>query len=249
MTMSTVTTTGTTGTGTVAGTAAVVREYARLARVYDAKWRFYIAESTRKTEALLALQPGETVLDIGCGTGALLRQLAQSHPPQLLSGVDPVPEMLALARGKLAAEVDLREGWAESLPYPDASFDAVASCNVLHYLASPEKALREMLRVLRPGGRLALTDWCDDFLACRLCALWLRISGRARVRIYDSGECAAMLQNAGCEVGAVSAYKINWLWGLMSVAAAAPASEKESGEKTAGGRFENLICKSGKNDG
>ena len=57
----------------------------------------------------------------------------------------------------------LCEGWAEQLPFAAGQFDAVVSCNMFHYIRRPAEALREMRRVLRPGGRLIVTDWCDDF--------------------------------------------------------------------------------------
>jgi ubiquinone/menaquinone biosynthesis C-methylase UbiE len=67
----------------------------------------------------LRLRPTDRVLDVGCGTGALLERLSKVHPASLLSGVDPVPEMLAVARRRVPAEVELREGWAERLPFAE----------------------------------------------------------------------------------------------------------------------------------
>jgi len=83
--------------------------------------------------------------------------------------------MLVLARRRLPPEVVLREGWAEQLPFESGQFNVVVSCNVFHYIRQPAAALREMSRVLAPAGRLLLTDWSDDFLACRLCDLYLRL--------------------------------------------------------------------------
>src|SRR5215218_11512873 len=88
-------------------------EYARLAPAYDTKWSFYVEVTTRETLARLSLRPTDRLLDVGCGTGSLLERLSKHHPAALLSGVDPVPEMLAIARRKLPAEAALREGWAE----------------------------------------------------------------------------------------------------------------------------------------
>src|SRR5215208_1756584 len=95
---------------------AVRAEYTQLAPDYDEKWSFYVEATTRETLARLSLRPTDRLLDVGCGTGALLHRLSRSHPAVLLSGVDPVPEMLAIARRKLPAETALREGWAERLP-------------------------------------------------------------------------------------------------------------------------------------
>jgi ubiquinone/menaquinone biosynthesis C-methylase UbiE len=203
---------------------SVVTEYARLAPEYDAKWSFYVEATTRETLARLNLRPTDRLLDVGCGTGALLQRLSRSHPAALLAGVDPVPEMLAVARRRLPPEVELREGWAERLPFGSEQFDVVVSCNMFHYLRQPVAALREMGRVLRPGGRLVITDWCDDYLACRLCDLYLRLFRPAHFKVYRQRECLRLLRETGHRDVDVDRYKINWLWGLMTARAVKPAA-------------------------
>src|SRR3954471_15074573 len=188
----------------------VIEEYARLAPEYDAKWSFYIEATTRETLARLNLRPWDRLLDVGCGTGALLNNLARQHRAEQLSGVDPVPEMLAVARRRLPPEVVLREGWAERLPFDDGQFDVVLSCNVFHYVRQPAAALREMSRVLSPGGRLVLTDWCDDYLACRVCDLCLRLFSPAHFKVYRERECLSLLLETGHHDVAVDRYKISW---------------------------------------
>ena len=201
------------------GQPSVIEEYARLAPTYDARWSFYVEATTRETLARLRLRPTERLLDVGCGTGALLARLAGPHPTALLAGIDPVPEMLAVARRRLAPAVDLREGWAEALPFASERFDVVVSNNMLHYVRQPLAALREMGRVLRPGGRLVITDWCDDYLACRLCDLYLRLFSPSHVKVYRRRECLRLLRDAGHRDVEVDRYKISWLWGLMTATA------------------------------
>ncbi len=198
------------------GYGAVLKEYARLARRYDWRWSFYIEAGVEETTRRLDLKPTDRLLDVGCGTGALLHALSRSFPARQLAGIDPSPEMLSVARQKLGASVDLQVAWAEAIPYPDDLFDVVASCSVFHYLRQPMVALKEMVRVLRPGGSLVITDWCDDYLACRVCDRVLRVLSAAHFRTYRERECRELLQAAG--VGAVQAerYRINWLWGLMT---------------------------------
>lgn len=200
----------------------VVEEYARLAPVYDAKWSFYVEATTRETLTRLSLRPADRLLDVGCGTGALLHRLQQRHPAAQLSGVDPVPGMLAIARRRLPQDLELREGWAEQLPFESQRFDVVVSSNVFHYFREPHVALLEMARVLTPGGRLLITDWCDDYLACRVCDWYLRRFSPAHVKVYRERECLHLLRNAGFRDLDIDRYKISWLWGLMTARAVKP---------------------------
>lgn len=190
--------------------------YARLANVYDAKWAFYVEASVRETLSRLALFPGDRVLEVGCGTGALLRKISETGADLELHGADPVPEMLAIARKRLPESVRLQEAWAEALPYPDGGLDVVVSCNMFHYIREPEKALAEMRRVLRPGGRLVVTDWCDDYLACKLCDWYLKLADPAHFRMYGSAELKGLLGRAGFLEISLDRYKISPLWGLMT---------------------------------
>ena len=162
------------------------------------------------------------MLDVGCGTGALLDRLARAYPDARLAGLEPVPEMLAAARGRLPASVDLHECWAEHLPFDSGCFDVVVSSSALHYAHDPEAALSEMRRVLRPGGRVVVTDWCDDYLACRLCSIYLRVFRRAHFRAFTQRECDLLLRRAGFVDVLVERYKIDWLWGLFTATARAP---------------------------
>lgn len=191
-------------------------EYSRLAERYDSRWSFYVEATTRETLARVTIGPADRVLDVGCGTGVLLQKLHLGQPRTSLAGVDAVPEMLEVAHRRLPPSVDLRVASADRLPFADGSFDAVVSCNVFHYLREPVTALREMLRVLRPGGAFVLTDWCDDYLACHLCTVYLRRLRRARIRVYGERECRRLLAESGAGQAAIDRYKISWLWGLMT---------------------------------
>lgn len=105
------------------------------------------------------IDAGHDVLDVACGTGILTRGIAAvtgaDSPP---AGVDISPGMLAVA-GERDAGVDWRHGDALKLPFADAGFDRVVCQFGLMFFADPAKALREMLRVLKPGGRLAVAVW------------------------------------------------------------------------------------------
>lgn len=195
---------------------AVAREYARLAERYDRRWSFYVEATIRETLKRLEARPGDKVLDAGCGTGALLHALASRQRKLELAGLDLSPEMLEIARARLGGRVELRQGRLEAMPFDDSSFDLVISTSVFHYLRRPGEALAEVWRVLRPGGRILITDWCDDYLVCRLFDPLLRLFNRAHFRTYGGDQCVALLRVAGFEQVEVERYKINLAWGMMT---------------------------------
>lgn len=109
----------------------------------------------------LALRPGHHVLDIGCGPGLLLRELAQQVGPRgRACGFDLSEPMLEAARRRCAdlAQVELANGDAAKLPFEDESLDVVVTTQVYEYVPDIPGALAEVQRVLRPGGRVAILD-------------------------------------------------------------------------------------------
>ncbi|MGW1225128.1 methyltransferase domain-containing protein [Streptomyces sp. NPDC002530] len=127
----------------------------------------------RHVRRQLAVRPGHRVLDVGCGPGYLLSELrADAGPAGRLCGIDISASMLELARarcgpGSAPGTVELRTGRAERLPFPDDTFDAALSVQVYEYVEDIERALAELFRVLRPGGRAVVLDTDWDSLAWR----------------------------------------------------------------------------------
>lgn len=134
-----------------------------------------------KVMAAAEIQPGERVLDVASGTGVLAREAAsRTAPGGSVTGLDANPGMLEVAR-LLAPEVEWRQGLAESLPFADGSFDAVVSQFGLMFFTDRRQAIREMLRVLAPGGRVAVAVWDSlDSMPAYVAevALLERIAGR-----------------------------------------------------------------------
>lgn len=138
-------------------------------RQFDFLTRVFTLGRERKlrqwTLDLANLQAGNVVLDVGSGTGTLLLAAAERVGPSGgLHGIEPSTEMAAHARHKAEAHrvpIEVVQGSADLLPYPAASFDSVFCTLVFHHLprSMQEGAIREMRRVLRPGGRVVIVDW------------------------------------------------------------------------------------------
>jgi ubiquinone/menaquinone biosynthesis C-methylase UbiE len=111
-----------------------------------------------------ALRAYFRVLDVGCGTGSLAVLVKTLYPAVQIVGVDPDPRGLEIARRKAEAvglSIKFDRGFGDALGYPDASFDRVLSSMMFHHVPDEEKPrmLREVRRVLKPGGRLELLDF------------------------------------------------------------------------------------------
>jgi SAM-dependent methyltransferase len=122
-----------------------------------------IADAIEHAVERLAPRPGERILDVATGTGWTARRIAERNLD--VTGVDFAPAVVAAARDLAQArnlDIAFEEGDAEALPYADAAFDAVISTFGVMFAQRPEDAARELARVCRKGGRLALATWTTD---------------------------------------------------------------------------------------
>ena len=202
---------------------ALLNEYRYLAGRYDDHWAGYTEATVGQTVAQLPVLKDQRILDVGCGTGSLLITLQGLAPALQLTGIDPSSEMLDIAERKLCGQALLQHGYAEKLPFADASFDTLLSTNVFHFVHSPVTALAEFHRVLRPGGNLIITDWCNDYLVSRLRGRFSRFFRSNFHRIYGSRELSGLLSSTGFSALHVERYRFGVTWGLMTVSAACPA--------------------------
>lgn len=108
----------------------------------------------------LAPAAGLRWLDVGCGNGAFTERLVARCQPALVDGVDPSDAQIAFARSRIAAPgVTFRQGDAQSLPYPDNSFDIAVMPLVIFFVPDPARGVAEMARVVRPGGQVTAYGW------------------------------------------------------------------------------------------
>ncbi|MEQ2005561.1 MAG: class I SAM-dependent methyltransferase [Limisphaerales bacterium] len=149
---------------------------------------------------------GEQVLDVGCGTGALAVLTKRLHPHTDVFGIDWDADALDIAKVRAARTgvvVTFQQGTSAKLPFPDASLDHAFSTFVFHHLNREQKqqTLREIIRVLRPGGALHIADFGrpQNWLM-RLALVWIRLSHRlATISDNVSGALPQFVRTAGFE--------------------------------------------------
>lgn len=211
--------------------------WAWLTPLYDGLLRLGGREQAFKARLIeqSAIQPGERVLDLGCGTGTLAIELKRRHPSARVVGLDADFEMLRRARAKVVRQrVQLRfdQALSWSLPYPDASLDVILSTLFFHHLDGPGRSLtlNEVARVLRPGGRLQVADWGrqGSLLMTLLSFPDRLLDGLERTGIAFAGRLPVELEAAGF-VSVAEAGAMNTGFGRLTFyAARRPRAERLS---------------------
>jgi 2-polyprenyl-3-methyl-5-hydroxy-6-metoxy-1,4-benzoquinol methylase len=155
---------------------------------------------------VLAPTSGDHILEVGCGSGLLCRLIAPAvFPGGKITGIDISPEFLKIAQG-YASSADLGDaiqwgaGQAESLPFQDASFDGVLAARLLLHVSSPRSVLSELIRVVRPGGRVVVMDWDFETLAVD----------------HSNRELTRRLLHWRCDHHGGNNWSGRQLWGLMA---------------------------------
>ncbi len=162
-------------------------------------WRFFFNPVHERVVREVRDVGGMSILDVGCGTGDMLRRFAAGGASRLV-GADSSEGMLQVARrlSDGAANIELLKASAESLPVGAAEFDVVVSCIAFHHFPDPEGALSEMARVIKPGGNLLLCDMCGEGLSGSLMLAYGRLKA-ADNHYYDRTSLARLMIASGLE--------------------------------------------------
>ena len=170
------------------------------ASTYERHWMqrliFNPIQSTLLDLAASQAPRAASILDVGCGTGRLLRTASQRFPGAHLDGVDAAPQMIAQAISMLpaGAPIHFQQATAEALPFADGQFDLVFSTMTFHHWADQKKGLSEVARVLAPNGRWLLADFVGQGIVRSITQL-LRLH-----RFFDRKRLDAFIAEAGLAV-------------------------------------------------
>jgi ubiquinone/menaquinone biosynthesis C-methylase UbiE len=154
----------------------------------------------QRTIAVISPQPGDRILDVGCGPGWAVLQISTMLTEGRACGIDLSPGMIAQAKAGAAGleNVEFKVGDAENIPYEDAQFDAILCSSSFHHYPNPVKALREFHRVLKLGGRAYILETCrDNSFLTLLYDLGQKLLEKDHIRYYHSQEIKAFFQEAG----------------------------------------------------
>lgn len=191
-----------------------IKEFTEAARIYESGHAGLYEMCKDDYPLLLAElehEPFETLLDVGCGTGAVIELLHGEHPEVHCHGLDLTPEMISVAQSKSLENCQFTVGDAEALPFEDRSFDAVITSNSFHHYPHPERFFAEVYRALQPGGRLILRDYTsNDFVVWLMNTFEMPLAnlfGHGDVRILKVSVFRAMAEKAGFDVLSLEAQK------------------------------------------
>src|SRR5216684_684441 len=209
---------------------------AQAARIHYDRWAGAYSRSrllpALQKKALAQLRPGaaDRVLDVACGTGALVAEVAPDV--ERATGIDLSSGMLAIARSRLSGtgagrltNIEFHLGSSDALPFADGEFTALVCTTALHHFPEPQRSIDEIARVLAPGGRVVIGDACRDSPAAKLADPLYRRFEEGHVGLQRKSDIEAMLTRAGLQV---TTSRHHWLRLYALVAAERPGSEPQA---------------------
>lgn len=199
----------------------VSRKYDLLAPLYDYIWRHYTHKTIKKALASAGLKGNETILDIGCGTGALEDRLVKMYVGQNIFACDVSSSSIDRAISKIPAnpQVNFAVGDFLSMSIPNRQFDVVFSLSNLHYFTDPEKLLRKAHELAKPQASFVLVDWCRESFRSRFYQAILCRADKGFHRIYSLEEMKELFARTGWTVEEKEFFSIRGYWTMVAIRA------------------------------
>jgi len=196
----------------------VKKEYNKLARVYDTKWKGYLNSTHKKALKLLHPSKKDVVLEVSGGTGLFTSKYVKKV--KRVSMIDISPEMLKIAKKRLKdyKNVKINLGSADSLKFKSYSFDKVVNNSAFHHYDKPNKVILEFNRVLKLKGKLIIIDWCNNPLYFKLFDLFLKLFHKSYVGSYTTKEITNLLVKNNFKIEKIVRWNLG-LWSLMGIRA------------------------------
>jgi ubiquinone/menaquinone biosynthesis C-methylase UbiE len=174
-----------------------IKEFNQWAQYYDrTNWVF--VSTNRVLMKTIEPKPGSSVLDVGCGTGILLDQLSHLNRNLKLYGLDISPEMVKKSKTKLGKSAEIILGSVSNIPLKMDTFDFVTCSMSFHHHSDSSRSLKEMHRVLRPGGTLTILDvYSNGILRKMILSILNLVTNERDTHIYTSEQMRQFLVRAG----------------------------------------------------
>ncbi|MBI4175547.1 class I SAM-dependent methyltransferase [Candidatus Berkelbacteria bacterium] len=202
-----------------------VKDYDRLARLFDQRLGLYARQTIEQALALARLEGTEAVLDACSGTGELLQLIALQGHRGPVFGADFSETMVHAAEHRLRAypNITIRHERIEAMTLPSDSFHVIFNTNVLHYLEHPQEIFTEFYRLLRPHGRLIVADLAANSVWMRLWSTLRRFIRPTYQHLYQIEEAQRLLEEAGFTIVSRRLFKVTGVWSVMLLEAQRPA--------------------------
>lgn len=175
--------------------AAYDKKANKYTQTFDSKVTEYLK---KRAIEKLAFENGDKVLDVACGIGDLLKRLKEKSLIDIY-GVDISSKMVEESRKNLNGNNNIKVGNVESIPFDNEMFDSVITTAAFHHFQNPIEAIKDIKRVLKPGGRIIIYDFTLPIVVRQMVNPFIKLSPEGDVKFYSLKEIKEMFTNEGFE--------------------------------------------------
>jgi len=193
-------------------TDPVRSNYDNLAATYESRWLNFNAAVRRWVMDRFPDSATGSVIDLGCGTGAMLRMVHERRPAMKLTGIDISPDMLAIARRDVPEATLIEDDITTA---PREAFDVVLSLNILHHLDDAAAHLAMIKQLCKAGGTAFLCDFSIDTMRMGIADGWWRLSHPAYRKGFSAVRLRRMIGDTGLAIRDRAILKPDWFWRLQ----------------------------------